>query len=224
MYRVTHWTHRHSETVTEELDPHTPSDWTPAALLTRWSASSMASAGPRGKSRDKPITRMRISVSSSRGTSEQRRRKKLRKERKRHQLLAYGLWLVDAIWRNTNLKPEGRLTFCHSQEASCPTCNMSQVALWKALCEGCRWERWWHIMFNIDGNIIGLRGKNCSGASRYRPMNVVFRTDFADGGNHSVEPPHSISLYGSNLILERLEDVQIWNNADTCLVGNTNTF
>lgn len=37
----------------------------------------MASAGPRGRSRDKPITRMRIRVSSRMGTSEHRRRKKL---------------------------------------------------------------------------------------------------------------------------------------------------
>lgn len=68
-------------TVTAQVDLHTPSDWTPAALLTRWSASSMASAGPRGKSRDRPITRMRISVSSNKGTSEQRRRKKLKRKR-----------------------------------------------------------------------------------------------------------------------------------------------
>lgn len=54
-----------------------PSDWTPAALFTRWSASSMASAGPRGRSRDSPMTRIRIRVSSSRGTSEHSRRKKL---------------------------------------------------------------------------------------------------------------------------------------------------
>lgn len=37
----------------------------------------MASAGPSGSSRDSPMTRMRISVSSRMGTSEQRRRKKL---------------------------------------------------------------------------------------------------------------------------------------------------
>lgn len=37
----------------------------------------MASAGPRGRSRDSPITRMRIRVSSRMGTSEHRRRKKL---------------------------------------------------------------------------------------------------------------------------------------------------
>lgn len=42
----------------------------------------MASAGPRGRSRDNPMTRMRISVSSNRGTSEQRRRKKLKGKNK----------------------------------------------------------------------------------------------------------------------------------------------
>lgn len=54
-----------------------PSACTAAARFTRWSASSMASAGPSGSSRDSPMTRMRISVSSRMGTSEQRRRKKL---------------------------------------------------------------------------------------------------------------------------------------------------
>lgn len=54
-----------------------PSACTAAALFTKWSASSMASAGPRGRSRDSPITRMRISVSSRMGTSEHSRRKKL---------------------------------------------------------------------------------------------------------------------------------------------------
>ncbi len=39
------------------------------------------------------------------------------------------------------LKNGGKLTSCHSLEASCPTCNMSQVALWKALCEDCGHER-----------------------------------------------------------------------------------
>lgn len=58
-----------------------PSDCAPAARFTKWSASSMASAGPNGRSRDRPITRMRISVSSSKGTSEHSRRKKLTKER-----------------------------------------------------------------------------------------------------------------------------------------------
>lgn len=37
----------------------------------------MASAGPSGSSRDSPMTRMRISVSSRMGTSEHSRRKKL---------------------------------------------------------------------------------------------------------------------------------------------------
>lgn len=54
-----------------------PSACTAAARFTRWSASSMASAGPRGSSRDSPMTRILISVSSRMGTSEQRRRKKL---------------------------------------------------------------------------------------------------------------------------------------------------
>lgn len=57
-----------------------PSACTAAARFTRWSASSMASAGPSGSSRESPMTRMRISVSSRMGTSEQRRRKKLRAE------------------------------------------------------------------------------------------------------------------------------------------------
>lgn len=60
-----------------ELCAVLPSACTAAARFTKWSASSMASAGPRGRSRDKPITRIRISVSSRMGTSEQRRRKKL---------------------------------------------------------------------------------------------------------------------------------------------------
>lgn len=54
-----------------------PSACTAAARFTRWSASSMASAGPSGSSRDSPMTRIRISVSSRMGTSEHRRRKKL---------------------------------------------------------------------------------------------------------------------------------------------------
>lgn len=61
---------------TEPRGP-SPSACTAAARFTRWSASSMASAGPSGSSRDSPMTRMRISVSSRMGTSEQRRRKKL---------------------------------------------------------------------------------------------------------------------------------------------------
>ena len=60
-----------------------PSACTAAARFTRWSASSMASAGPSGSSRESPMTRMRISVSSRMGTSEQRRRKKLRAEGQR---------------------------------------------------------------------------------------------------------------------------------------------
>lgn len=58
-----------------------PSACTAAARFTRWSASSMASAGPRGSSRDSPMTRIRIRVSSRMGTSEQRRRKKLQEDR-----------------------------------------------------------------------------------------------------------------------------------------------
>lgn len=61
----------------QSLEGPSPSACTAAARFTRWSASSMASAGPRGSSRDSPITRMRMSVSSRMGTSEQRRRKKL---------------------------------------------------------------------------------------------------------------------------------------------------
>lgn len=131
-----------------------PSDWTPAALLTRWSASSIASAGPSGKSRDSPMTKMRMSVSSSRGTSEQRRRKKLQGKSKGQQysLLPWGKnitsFLFFWVWKG--------LTSCHSPEASCPTCNTSLVALWKALCVGCSNDRetnytgvpWksWHLL------------------------------------------------------------------------------
>lgn len=64
----------------QSLRGPSPSACTAAARLTRWSASSMASAGPSGRSRDSPMTRIRISVSSRMGTSEQRRRKKLRAE------------------------------------------------------------------------------------------------------------------------------------------------
>lgn len=64
----------------QSLRGPSPSACTAAARLTRWSASSMASAGPSGRSRDSPMTRIRISVSSKMGTSEQRRRKKLRAE------------------------------------------------------------------------------------------------------------------------------------------------
>lgn len=51
----------------------------------------------------------------------------------------------------------------------------------------------------------------------YRPVNVVFCANFADGRNHAVKPPHSISLDGSYLILKRPQDLQIWNEPDIVL-------
>lgn len=83
----------------------------------------MASAGPSGKSRDSPMTRMRIRVSSSRGTSEQRRRKKLRdKSTDRYQ---EEKTLINDMYKSF----KRQLTSCHSPGASCPTCSMSLVAL-----------------------------------------------------------------------------------------------
>lgn len=42
-----------------------------------------------------------------------------------------------------------------------------------------------------------------------RPVDVVFCSDFADGWNHGVKPPHGISLDGSDLILKGPQHLQI---------------
>lgn len=45
-------------------------------------------------------------------------------------------------------------------------------------------------------------------------MDVVFCANFADGGNHGVKPPHSVSLDGSYLILKWPQALQVWNKPD----------
>lgn len=41
------------------------------------------------------------------------------------------------------------------------------------------------------------------------PVDVVFCSDFADSWNHSVKPPHGVSLDGSNLILKGPQHLQV---------------
>lgn len=93
-----------------------PSACTAAARFTRWSASSMASAGPRGSSRESPMTKMRISVSSRMGTSEQRRRKKLRAEQ-----------AEEGSWEPTPRAGEAPARLIWAQRGHCPPSPRSLV-------------------------------------------------------------------------------------------------
>lgn len=76
----------------------------------------MASAGPRGSSRESPMTRMRISVSSRMGTSEQRRRKKLRAER-----------AEEGSWEPTPRAGEAPARLIWAQRGHCPPSPRSLV-------------------------------------------------------------------------------------------------
>lgn len=117
-----------------------PSACTAAARFTRWSASSMASAGPSGSSRESPMTRMRISVSSRMGTSEQRRRKKLRAEEQRR---AHGSPPQARRARpppgqgkpqlQSGLGTEGALPALLAVACAWCLCGLGPAALWRAL-------------------------------------------------------------------------------------------
>ena len=44
------------------------------------------------------------------------------------------------------------------------------------------------------------------------PVYIVLGSQFADGGNDGVEPPHCIPLDGSNIVLESPQLLQICTN------------